>query len=135
LWQGVNGVNNPCPSGFRLPTSIEIDAERLSWSNQNPIGAFGSALKLSLSGTRGTDGLLYSVGVYGSIWSSTVGSNNANSLDYYSTGGGNALLNTSFNLAGKPLVETPEDAVFTLNNSSLDVVWFPEINSIIKKHE
>jgi carbamoyltransferase len=46
-----------------------------------------------------------------------------------------ALLNTSFNLAGKPLVETPEDAVFTLNSSSLDVVWFPEINRIIKKHE
>ena len=20
LWQGVNGINNPCPTGFRLPT-------------------------------------------------------------------------------------------------------------------
>jgi carbamoyltransferase len=36
------------------------------------------------------------------------------------------LLNTSFNLAGMPLVETPEDAIWTLNNSKLDHVWFPE---------
>jgi carbamoyltransferase len=36
------------------------------------------------------------------------------------------LLNTSFNLAGMPLVETPEDALWTLNNSELDYVWFPE---------
>ena len=26
LWQGVNGVNNLCPSGFRLPTSTEVTA-------------------------------------------------------------------------------------------------------------
>lgn len=42
------------------------------------------------------------------------------------------LLNTSFNLAGEPLVETPEDALKTLSNSSLDYVWFPTINTIVK---
>lgn len=36
------------------------------------------------------------------------------------------LLNTSFNLAGEPLVETPEDAFNTLNNCSLDYLWFEE---------
>jgi carbamoyltransferase len=36
------------------------------------------------------------------------------------------LLNTSFNLAGSPLVETPQDAFNTLNNSSLDYLWFEE---------
>jgi carbamoyltransferase len=36
------------------------------------------------------------------------------------------LLNTSFNLSGMPLVETPDDALKMLNGSSLDYVWFPE---------
>lgn len=30
LWQGVNGINNPCPNGYRLPTLAEFDSERLS---------------------------------------------------------------------------------------------------------
>ena len=36
------------------------------------------------------------------------------------------LLNTSFNLAGDPLVETPKQALDTLANSELDYLWFPE---------
>jgi carbamoyltransferase len=45
--------------------------------------------------------------------------------------GTGVLLNTSFNLAGMPLVETPEDALWTLNNSTLDYVWFPEKNILV----
>lgn len=40
------------------------------------------------------------------------------------------LLNTSFNLAGQPLVETPEQAFDTLNNSSLDYLWFYETKQL-----
>jgi len=72
LWQGVGGVNNPCPSGFRLPTYAELDAERASWGTQNAAGAFASPLKLTLAGKRdgGNNGsLTYSTGVF---WSSTV---------------------------------------------------------------
>lgn len=43
------------------------------------------------------------------------------------------LLNTSFNLAGDPLVETQQDAINVLNNSDLNYVWFPEIQKIVGK--
>lgn len=45
------------------------------------------------------------------------------------------LLNTSFNLAGYPLVETPDDAVDTLHNSSLDYVWFADQKVLRGKDE
>ncbi len=78
LWQGVNGVNNPCPTGYRLPTSTELEAERTSWSQNNSIGAFGSPLKLPMAGYRYSDvGSLNNVGSYGYYWSSTVGGTNA----------------------------------------------------------
>ena len=43
------------------------------------------------------------------------------------------LLNTSFNLAGEPLVETPKDALDTLNNSSLDYLWFQETQQLLDR--
>lgn len=42
------------------------------------------------------------------------------------------LLNTSFNLAGEPLVETPDEALRTLHGSNLDYVWFPSYNLVAK---
>jgi uncharacterized protein (TIGR02145 family)/uncharacterized repeat protein (TIGR02543 family) len=73
LWQGVNGVNNPCPAGYRLPTAAELDAERQSWSNKNASGAFASPLKLPLAGNRRLNGSLSEVGTYGYYWSSCTG--------------------------------------------------------------
>jgi carbamoyltransferase len=43
------------------------------------------------------------------------------------------VLNTSFNLAGEPLVETPEEAISVLNSSDLDYIWFPEIQKLVSK--
>ena len=73
LWQGVNGINNPCPAGFRIPTEAEWKAEIASWSNSNPSGAFASSLKLPMAGGReGSNGLQAYLGMYGYYWTSTV---------------------------------------------------------------
>ena len=73
LWQGVAGINNPCPVGYRLPSSAELNAERLSWSSNNAAGAFASPLKLTLPGIRFyDDGSLTNVSLSGAYWSSTV---------------------------------------------------------------
>jgi carbamoyltransferase len=43
------------------------------------------------------------------------------------------LLNTSFNLAGEPIVETPEDAMRTFKNSKIDCLYFPELEMLLQK--
>jgi uncharacterized protein (TIGR02145 family) len=52
LWQGVNGINNPCPLGYRVPTQNELNIEQIYWSSQDSEGAFASPLKLPLAGNR-----------------------------------------------------------------------------------
>lgn len=41
------------------------------------------------------------------------------------------LMNTSFNLAGHPLVETPEDAINTLRESKIEYLYFSDIKELI----
>lgn len=71
LWQQVGSanINNPCPTGFRVPTETELNAERLIFSSQDAAGAFASVLKLPMAGYRNLSGNL---NIEGSYWSSTV---------------------------------------------------------------
>ena len=86
LWQGVNGTNNPCPSGYRLPTEAEWEAERTSWSSDDAAGAFASPLKLPVAGgRRSSNGSLSAVGSLGYYWSSTVSGTSASYLFFNSS--------------------------------------------------
>lgn len=95
LWQGVNGINNPCPSGFRLPSSQELDAERAVWSSNNHIGAFASPLKWSIGGRRNfSTGVIGNIGFFGFYWSSTTNSTNAIYSKYLIIEGGTSVSST-----------------------------------------
>lgn len=45
------------------------------------------------------------------------------------------VLNTSFNLAGRPLIETPDEAIDSFYNTEIDVLWFPKYNKILIKSD
>jgi uncharacterized protein (TIGR02145 family) len=86
LWQGVNGINNPCPAGYRLPTDSELAAELQSWSSSNSDGAFASPLRLSMAGGRyDSRGSLLFVGTFGQYWSSAVSGTDSRYLTFISS--------------------------------------------------
>ena len=45
------------------------------------------------------------------------------------------LLNTSFNLAGNPLVETINDAISVMIESELEYIWIPEHQILLRKQQ
>lgn len=81
LWQGVDGVNNPCPNGYRLPVKAEWDAEIASWEHDGSAGAFASPLKLTITGKRLFNGeISYVTSAF--YWSSTVSERASNFLNF-----------------------------------------------------
>lgn len=98
LWQEENGINNPCPSGYRLPTDDEWEAEIATWTSDDASGAYGSVLKLPMAGgSSRSDGSLLNVGTLGLYWSSTVSGSNASCLLFNSS---NAFMYADYRALG-----------------------------------
>ena len=102
-------ANDPCPSGWRVPTQAELQSlfnSGSTWTTQNGVNGrrFGTApnqIFLPAAGYRNNnDGALFNAGSYGKYWSSTEGiSTNAYYLNFDS-GSGNANLNDNYKTYG-----------------------------------
>jgi len=82
LWQYSTDTNNPCPSGFRLPTAAEYATEFSVYDITNATTAFsngpGNGFKFVMPGMRyGSDGSLSNSGSIGNYWTQSVNSTNA----------------------------------------------------------
>lgn len=75
LWQGVNGANNPCPGGFRIPTDAEFAAE----------APYLNLLNLPDGGYRNLSNGALSPNGYGYYWTSDV-IGTASGIHYFSGG-------------------------------------------------
>ena len=90
-WVKIDGTS-VCPTGFRVPTMTEIEAETTDATTivTNNTDAFNSFLKLPTGGARSYSGSIFDQASEGNIWSSQVNTTKSEYLNFDSYGAGKA---------------------------------------------
>lgn len=121
LWQGVTGHNNPCPTGFRIPTSAEWQAEINTWNSASDL--YNNPLKLTRGGLRYNENRAQNSvqSGHGEYWSSTI--SGYRSIGYTTRAEPNAGLSIWFNrhwgLAVRCIKDTGGLTIPTVNTISV----------------
>ncbi len=100
LWP--TGLNDPCPTGYRIPTGPELEAERIGFTSNDVDGAY-SALQLPLSGFRQKDGVLTNIGTAGYLWSSSASATGPKYLRFDYGNAGVQEINGNSRATGLPI--------------------------------
>ena len=83
LWRGALNINNPCPSGFHVPSKAEWDQEIAYSKITDSDTAYNSVLKLTVGGYRDLSSgkLSNDVSQTGYYWSTSTTSGNTNKAE------------------------------------------------------
>lgn len=87
LWKGIYASNNPCPKGFRIPTTGEFKKELIDHGGNNIHKGYKSFLKLPIAGYRNYSGVIDYQGFEGRYWTSSTKAQFALSLNTASNSG------------------------------------------------